>query len=333
MTQFVQPQILVKAILTEKPYPVKVLCVHANNPLITWSNAQEVYRALMKLDFLYVAEQFMTPTAELADIVLPVTTYLEVDDIMTRAPFVGVRQKTAQIGEAWPDKKIINELAKKLGLSEYFWDDVNDALDQILTPVGLTFDEFRKVGTLEQPKEYRQYEKEGFKTPSGKVEIYSSRFEEWGHEPLPVYHELPETPYSAPELAKDYPLIFTSYHQAQFRHSNNRQIASLRETAPEPLVEIHPETAGRLSIDNGDMVYIETKRGRIKQRAVFTESIDPRVIGVSYAWWFPEQGVESLHGWQESNINILTASEPPYNPEIGSTNLRGILCRVYRVNE
>jgi hypothetical protein len=56
------------------------------------------------------------------------------------------------------------------------------------------------------------------------------------------------------------------------------------------------------------------------------------VVGVSYAWWFPEQGVESLHGWQESNINILTASEP-YNPEIGSTNLRGILCRVYKVPE
>jgi len=333
MTQFVQPQILVKAILTEKPYPVKVLCVHANNSLITWSNAQEVYQALLKLDFLYVADQFMTPTAELADIVLPATTYLEVDDVMTRAPFAGVRQKTAQIGEAWPDKKIINELAKKLGLSEYFWDDVNDALDIILKPVGITFDEFRKVGTLQAPKEYRKYEKEGFKTPSGKVEIYSSRLEEWGHEPLPVYHELPETPYSTPDLAKQYPLIFTSYHQAPFRHSNNRQIASLRDMEPEPLVEIHPETAGRLAIDNGDMVYIETKRGRIKQRAVLTESIDPRVIGVSYAWWFPEQGVESLHGWQESNINILTASEPPYNPEIGSTNLRGILCRVYKVNE
>jgi anaerobic selenocysteine-containing dehydrogenase len=331
MAQFVQPQILVKAILTEKPYPVKMLCVHANNPLITWSNAKEVYQALMKLDFLYVAEQFMTPTAELADIVLPATTYLEVDDIMTRAPFAVVRQKVAQIGEAWPDKKIINELAKKLGFAEYFWNDVNDALDPILKPAGLTFDEFRKVGTIQGAKEYRQYERDGFKTPSGKVEIYSSRLEEWGHDPLPVYHEPPETPYSAPELAKEYPLIFTSYHQAPFRHSNNRQIASLREKDPEPLVEIHPETAASLGIDEGDMVYIETKRGRIKQRAVLTEGIDPRVIGVSYAWWFPEQGVESLHGWRESNINVLTASEPPYNPEIGSTNLRGILCRVYKV--
>jgi anaerobic selenocysteine-containing dehydrogenase len=202
-----------------------------------------------------------------------------------------------------------------------------------LEPVGLTFDEFRKVGTLEQPKEYRQYERDGFKTPSGKVEIYSSRLEEWGHDPLPVYHEPPETPYSAPELAKEYPLIFTSYHQAPFRHSNNRQIASLREKDPEPLVEIHPETAGRLAVDNGDMVYIETKRGRIKQRVVLTEGIDPRVIGVSYAWWFPEQDAKSLHGWRESNINVLTPSDPPYNPEIGSTTLRGILCRVYKVNE
>jgi anaerobic selenocysteine-containing dehydrogenase len=333
IAEFVLPQLLVNAILTEQPYPVKVLCVHANNPLITWSNVQEVYQALMRVDFLYVADQFMTPTAELADIVLPAATYLEVDDIMTRAPFAGVRQKVAQIGEAWPDKKIINELAKKLGLGEYFWDDVNDALDLILKPVGLTFDEFRNIGTLQAPKEYRQYEKEGFKTPSGKVELYSSRLEQWGHEPLPVYHELPETPYSAPELSKEYPLIFTSYHQAPFRHSNNRQIASLRNLEPEPRVEIHPETAQRLAIDNGDMVYIETKRGRIKQRAVLTEGIDPRVVGVSYAWWFPEQDAKSLHGWRESNINVLTASEPPYNPQIGSTNLRGLLCRVYKVNE
>jgi thiosulfate reductase/polysulfide reductase chain A len=107
----------------------------------------------------------------------------------------------------------------------------------------------------------------------------------------------------------------------------------LRGVDPEPFVEIHPETAVGLGIEDGDQVYIETKRCRIKQRAVLTEGIDPRVVGVSYAWWFPEQGFESLHGWRESNINILTASELPYNPQIGSANLRGILCRMYKVPE
>jgi anaerobic selenocysteine-containing dehydrogenase len=99
------------------------------------------------------------------------------------------------------------------------------------------------------------------------------------------------------------------------------------------MAEIHPDTAGDLGILEGDMVYIETKRGRIKQKAMLNEGIDPRVVGLSYAWWFPEQGVESLHGWKESNINILTDNKPPYNPQIGSANLRGILCKVYKATD
>ena len=331
--QIALPQLVTKAILDDKPYPVKVLCIHGNNPLITWSNAQEVYQALMKLDFFYVADLVMTPTAQIADIVLPAATYLEVNDVAARAPFLGIRQKVAQVGECWSDQRIINELAKKLGFGDYFWDDVEEALDVILRPTGVTFAELRKRGAIKVEREYRKYERAGFNTPSGKAEIYSTLFEKWGHAPLPVYHEPPETPYSAPEMTRDYPLILTSWHLYPYYHSENRHLATLRGTEPEPIAEIHPETGRELGIEDGDQVYIETNRGRIKQRAMLTDGIDPRVIGVSYAWWFPERGVESLHGWQESNINILTASEPPYNPEIGSTNLRGILCRVYKVNE
>jgi anaerobic selenocysteine-containing dehydrogenase len=333
MVRIVPSQLLVKAILSEKPYPVKVLCVHANNPLMTWANAQEVYKAIMALDFLYVSDQFMTPSAELADIVLPAATYLEVNGIAFRSPFVHVRQKVTQIGEAWPDKNMINEMAKKLGLGQYFWEDVDEALDIILKPMGLTFEEFRSIGNFMAEKGYRRHEVKGFNTPSGKVEIYSSLFEKWGYDPIPVYYEPPETPYSAPELAEEYPLIFTTWHHEGFRHSNNRQVPSLRGREPHPVVEIHPETAKNLDIEDGDWVYIENKRGRIKQRAVLTEGIDPRVVAPSYGWWFPEQGVESLHGWKESNINVLTYSEPPYNPQIASTNLRGTLCRVYKGSE
>ena len=207
MVRIVPSQLLVKAILSERPYPVKVLCVHANNPLMTWANAHEVYKAIVALDFLYVSDQFMTPTAELADIVLPAATYLEVNGVAFRSPFVHVRQKVTQIAETWPDKTMINELAKKLGLAEYFWEDVDEALDIILKPMGLTFEEFRIIGNFTAEKGYRRHEAKGFNTPSGKVEIYSSLFEKWGYDPIPVYYEPPETPYSAPELAKEYPLI------------------------------------------------------------------------------------------------------------------------------
>jgi anaerobic selenocysteine-containing dehydrogenase len=331
--QIALPQLVTKAILEEKPYPIKVFCIHGSNPLITWSNVQEVYKALMKLDFSYVADLVMTPTAEIADIVLPAATYLEFNDIAARAPFLGIRQKVAQVGECWSNQKIINELGKKLGFGDYFWDDVEESLDIILRPAGFTFEELRRLGGIKVGREYRRYEREGFNTPSGKAEIYSNLLEKWGHAPLPTYREPPETPYSAPELTRDYPLILTSWHHAPYHHSDNRHLATLRGTDPEPLVEIHPETARELGVEDGDMVYIENKRGRIKQRAVLTEAVDPRVVRASYGWWFPEQDAKTLHGWQDSNINVLTPSDPPYNPEIGSTNLRGILCRVSKVNE
>ena len=99
---------------------------------------------------------------------------------------------------------------------------------------------------------------------------------------------------------------------------------------PEPVVTIHPETADKLEIGQDDWVYIETKRGRIRQKASLTNDIDPKVVGIDYAWWFPEKEPSNLYGWQESNINMLTDDKPPYNSEMGSTNLRGISCKVYK---
>jgi len=330
------PPRIVKAIIEEDPYPIHAAYIQAANILLTYSNAQETYRALNKLDFLVVAELFMTPTAELADIVLPAATYLEFDSIVS-SPHdprsvlsVQLVPKIVEIAECRSDLEIVNELAKKLGLKKYFWDDVESYLDSFFAPAGLTFDEFRKVGRLEGGKRYRKYEPSGFNTPSGKAELYSTKLKEWGFDPLPTYYEPPETPYSDPQLAKEYPLIFTSYKPEPYRHSMGRQITSLRSSHPEPVINIHPSTASKLGIAEGNWVYIETKRGRVKQKASLTTSLDPRVVVVDYGWWFPEKGVGELHGWAESNLNILTDDKPPYGYEMGTTNLRGILCKVYK---
>ena len=181
-------------------------------------------------------------------------------------------------------------------------------------------------------KQYRSYQSQGFPTPSGKVELYSSQLKEWGFDPLPIYYEPPETPYSAPELTREYPLVFTSGKRGCYRHSGGRQIASLRGSNPEPVTYIHPQTADRLGIADGDWVYIETKRGRIRQRAILLPDIDPRVVAVDYAWWFPEDGAADLYGWAKSNINILTDDKPPFNRETGSSSLRGIICKVYKAS-
>lgn len=328
----VLPQSIVGAILRGDPYHIHTVFIQGANPLVTYSNVRQTYRALNKLDFLAVVDMFMTPTAALADIVLPVASYLEFDNIVAPPyyPIAQVQQKVAEVGECRSDYEIINELARKLGLGSYFWSDTESFLDAILKSAGLTFSEFRKVGVISGRKQYRSCEVNGFETPSGKVELYSSQLKEWGFDPLPIYHEPPETHYSDPELAKEYPLIFTSWKSEPYRHSEGKQIAALRGSHPEPIITIHPETAGKLEIKEGNWVYIETKRGRIKQKATLTASIDARVVGVDYAWWFPEKGVSSLYGWAESNVNILTDDKSPFNREIGSSNLRGVLCKVYK---
>jgi len=331
---YVQPQSIIKAIIEEDPYPVRVAYVQGGNPISSYSNTRETYEALRKLNFLAVADMFMTPTAALADIVLPIATYLEFDSIVTPPysyPVASVQQKVTRIGECRSDYEILSQLATKLGLGEYFWDSEEQCLDYILAPSGITFDEFRKIGIIPGAKQYRSYATKNLETPSGKVEIYSNQLKEWGLDPLPVYYKPPETPYSTPELAKEYSLILTTWKSAPFRHSGGKQMITLRGMHPEPMVSIHPQTANGLGIRNCDWVYIETKRGRIKQKAVLTTNIDPRVVGVDYAWWFPERGASDSYGWAESNVNILTDDKPPYNREVGSTNLRGMLCKVYKV--
>jgi anaerobic selenocysteine-containing dehydrogenase len=323
---------IIKSLIEGDPYPIRVAFFQTNNPLVGYFNAREVYEALKKLEVIILADMFMTPTAALADIVLPVATYLEYDAV-SAPPNLGVpqiQQKVAQVGESWSDVKIFIELAKKLGLGKDFWENEEQYWDAVLKPIGMTFEELKKAGIIPSSPLYGGYE-DVFKTPSGKVEIYSNRLKDWGFDPLPVYYELPETPYSDPALAEEYPLIFTSRKLAPYRGSAGRQIPSLRASHPEPVIDINPETAGKLGIKEGNWVYIETKRGRITQKARLSTDIDPRVVFVDYDWWFPEASLSTLYDWDKSNINIMTSNDLPRNREFGTPTIRSILCKVYPV--
>ena len=334
MMGFVPSQLLIKAILTENPNPIRMMHLQGTNPLLSHANATETHEALKRIEFLSVAEIFLTPTAQMADVVLPAATNYEFDDIGhygLHHGFILCRPKIVDPpGECWPDLKILNELGKRLGYGPYFWKDTGECLDALLHPAGITYEEFKRIGMLKGNWEYRSYEKKGFNTPSGKIEIYSRQLREWGYDPLPRYRELPESPYSTPALFKDFPLIFTSAKDPFYFHSSGRNLPSLRKHSPDPLVFIHPETASKLKIEEGDWVTIETKRGTIRQKARLNAEIDPRVVVLSYGWWFPERKDLELCGWKESNLNILTSSDPPYDPAVGSTHLRGVPCRIYK---
>lgn len=325
---FTPSQVAVKAILTGKPRPIKMMYIQGGNPLLSYANARETHRALNALDFLVVAEIFMTPTAQLADIVLPTATNFEFDDIGHYGlphGFILARPKVVDPpGECWSDGQILNELGKRFGLEKFFWPSMRACLDDILKPAGMTYEDFKKVGILKGKWQYRSFEEKGFNTPSKKVEIFSSRFKEWGYDPLPVFRDLP-----ALEAAESlYPLILTSAKDPNYFHSAYRNLPSLRKLSPDPVVLIHPKTAEKLKIQEGEWALIETPRGAIRQKVSWNSDLDPRVVVGAYGWWFPERKDLELSGWKESNINILTDNNPPYDPAIGSTNLRAIPCRV-----
>ena len=236
-----------------------------------------------------------------------------------------------QVGECKQDEVVISELARKLNL-HVGQETPEDIYRAQLDGFGISLEELRERGFVYDPVTYRKHELDdrGFNTPTGKIELYSTELEQLGYAPLPYYIEPPESPISDPETAKEYPLILiTGARSPNFFTSEFRQITKLRKGHPDPLVELHPETAGALSIEEGDWIWIETKRGRIKQKAKITDGIDPRVVHVEFGWWFPERK-DGEYGVWESNANMLTNQGPPYDPAMGTYQLRALLCKVYK---
>jgi len=331
------PPSLIKAILTDKPYPIKAWLM-VNNPLLCLPNSRDVYQALKRVGFSVVMELFMTPTAEQADIVLPAATWLEKDEVTDREGTIVARNKAIDpVGECKDEMWVTFEILKRMGVP-FFIPEIKSPEEYNnfrLSKLGITFDDLKNRHIIPGTREYKKYEKHGFRTPSGKVELYSGTFKDAGYDPLPCYVEPPESPVSTPELAKEYPLILISGgRRLPYWHSMGRQIPWLREMIPDPPVEIHPQTASELGIKEGDWVWVEVPRSeeRIRQKATLTRGIHPKVVHCDAHWWFPEKPGPD-HGHWEVNINALISGDPPYDPIAGTTPLRGALCKIYRVEE
>jgi anaerobic selenocysteine-containing dehydrogenase len=333
---------LYRAIITQQPYPVKALITLSSNPMVTQANTKLVYKAIKSLDLYMVMDSWMTPSAGLADYVLPAACWLERPQFFAGEGIVaGEAVMPAQVDGKYDrrtDYDFWRGLGMRLGQEEYWpWKNQEQAFDYVLESVGYKFKDFvdKAGGFLLPSAEERKYERQGFGTPTGKVELYSTILEKLGYDPLPCYYEPAESPVNNPDLAKDYPLILiTGGRHQPYYHSEHRQIDSLRRRHPEPIMQIHPQKALELGIEDGDWVWIETPRGRVRQKCQYFEGIAPRVVHAQHGWWFPELPGEEpwLHGVWESNINVITDDDPEHCNQItGGWPLRGELCRVYKV--
>lgn len=321
----IAPSFFKKAILEEVPYPIKGFYAMCSNGMLSYADSRQTYEAFMKLDFIAIADLFMTPTAALADVVLPVASQFEMNDIGHYGighGFIVARPKVIDPPEeCWPDMKIMNELGKLISPPELWHEDFEEFLEDIVKPAGLSYSQFVERGYLKGPDRFKLYEEKGFRTPTGKVELKLSTAEKFKLKPLPEFNGLPE------DDDADYPLILTSCKSRYFLHSSYRWLEKLRKLRPYPKVEIHPETAEKYGVGDGDEIIIETKNGGITQIAHVTESVDPRIVNASHGWWFPEGNPGNQYDWDKSNLNVLTSSAK-LGKEFGTPNLKGMGCRI-----
>ena len=323
---------LFKAMRDSDPYRIRALLLFGGNPLTTVANSKGVYESIKNLDLLVATDLFMTPSAYLADYVLPAAFWTEFESLMGFPLVVEniaiAHPKIAETGQCRQDEWILDELSKRLKLpgSELTYKDV---FDQMLSPTGFTFDQLLAGGMYHAADHrYRKYESKGFRTPSRKVELYCRSLKRMGYDPLPSYVEPPESRVSSPELISQFPYtLITGARVKEFFHSEGRQVESLRKRRPDPGVEIHLSVAEEKGIKNDEWVVVSSPRGEIKMKARITENIDPSVISVEHGWWFPEKP-SNLFGVFESSANVLTNDGPPYDPAFGSYQLRGLLCNV-----
>ena len=342
-----------RGILEKEPYGVHGMVGFGTNLLLSHAGTGRGREALMALDFFVHADLFMNPTAEMADIVLPVASSFEREALKIGFEVSAEAQSLVQFrppvveprGEARSDTEIVFDLAVRLGLGAHFWDgNIEAAYRHQLAPTGVSLEALRQQPggirlNLETP--YRRFAREkngapqGFNTPTRKIELYSETLLDRGYPALPAYEEPLVSPFSRPDLAERYPLILTCAKNNLFCESQHRALPSLRRRAIDPEVEMHPIAAAERGIHPGDWVQIETLEGSVRARARLNDTLRPNVVSGQHGWWqsCPEIGAPGYDPFsaEGSNFNLIIGNDA-IDPVSGSVPHRAYLCQIRAVN-
>ena len=350
----IQAYEIYKSVLTGEPYPIRALVAFGGNILLSNGETRTGVEVLKRLDFFVHVDIFSNPCMEFADIVLPASTCWEAEHVKTSFEMGAKTSTFAQLRKAVipplyetrPDMEIIFDLAVRLGLGEqFFGGNIEAAFNHQLSPSGITVEDLRNnpVGIhVSKPVLYRKYAEtdpstgtpRGFNTPTRRIEIFSQIFKDHNYPPLPVFREPVFGPTTRPDLATRFPFVLTMSKLVQYCHTQHRNIPMLRKQRPHPFVEIHPQTAASLGINNGEWVALETLWGSIRLKAKITEGIHPNVVSTQHGWW---EGCEQLglpaydpFSEQGSNVNLIISNEA-IDPVSGSVPHRSNLCALRKL--
>lgn len=296
---------LYDAITKDDPYPIRAVWFSFINFVNQCANSNKIIDELFeKLEFIVTAELFMTDTARYSDLVLPVCSFLEFSDYINHPyPVVQLQQRVIEpLFESKSDINIACELAERLGYGEHFKGGEDEMVKQAMNSAslknaGITYDLLKEKGAItlpKFPKELKDREM-GFRTPSGRIEIYHEGLSEEG-QAIAVFIE----PWEGPNkpIGKKYPLTFIQGHSKYRTHSMFANVESLLKLNPEPVVDINPSDASKRNIKNGDIVTVFNDRAKTTLKARVTEEVIPGIVNITEGWWFDQ--------FQEGSANHLT---------------------------
>jgi anaerobic selenocysteine-containing dehydrogenase len=293
------------ALLTgEADPPIYSLYVYNANPAASSPNAGKIASGLMRDDlFTVVHELFETDTVRYADIVLPATSQLEQVDLHMPYGHLSLQYNTpaiAPLGEARSNWDVIRALAEAMGFTEsWLRDDADTVIREILETTaahepllkGITLERLQAEGSipLSIPAEEQVPFSNGvFRTPSGKVEIYSERAMAQGYDPVPGWQQEVETKIGGPVSAtassnEPLPLLCPAAHHFVSSTFGNQDRLMSKEKAP--TLHIHPDDAQARGIRSGQLVRISNERGWCRLVADVTEDVRPGVLATTTVWW------------------------------------------------
>ena len=343
-----------RAILEGVPYRPRGLLGFGTNLLLAHADPKRGREALSRLEFYAHADLFMSPTAALADMVLPVASCFERESLKLGFEISAGAQSLVQyrqpvvpaVGEARSDTEIVFGLARRLGLDEQFWHgDIEAAYRHQLAPSGLTLDRLKfepggiRVTLTPAYAKHAQPDAKGvprgFATPSRKVELWSETLQDHGHSPLPDFVETRTSPFTRPDLGARYPLVLTCAKPTVFCQTQHRSVASLRRRSIDPEVEVHPDAAQARGLAEGSWVRLETPSGAMRARLRLNGTLDPRVVVGEHGWWAAcdEAGAPGYDPFVANGANFNATIDATARDPIGGTPaIRANLCEIKGVD-
>jgi len=298
-------------VLAGTPYPVKGWMVYKQDPMNALPDRARTQRMIEQLDFLAVIDTQMSDTAWYADVVLPESTYLERTDPLHMLPgiwpVVVMRQQVVPpIHDTRPNLEIMQGLAKRLGLTDYFDYTIEQWVEAQAEelPVENALDHLKRHGVVTAPGApfYGRTLGGGYRflTRSGKIELYSERLVEAGHDPLPSY--------TAPEAPPPGAFRMVLGRKATHTHAATTNNVWLVEQTPTNDLWINPDPAARLGIASGDLVEVASKAGAVRLPARVTAEIRPDCVFMLHGFGKKSRHLSLAHGNGACDADVLTTA-------------------------